>query len=163
MPAPLLPGTWARSGAFVGVVAAQDDDGVALFDPAQRQLLRAPAAEVEAVPAGAVTVTVTLDVPLAHGLAEDDLRRWVATLVDGLLRERAGDALRDAGLDDGAALPPVAVEVRAAEGDEARCLAGHRTPSPDGAPRACPVCGRQAVPPPRARPGDDLLGLGAGA
>lgn len=140
-------GSWGRSGEFVGVVAAVDEREVTLFDPAARQSARVPRDALEPVPAGAVTVTVRLDLPLAHGLAEDDLRRWVAALVDGVLRERAAGALAEAGLDEGVALPPVTVEVTAAAGSGAVCLAGHRTPS-GGTPVACPACGREAVPPP---------------
>jgi hypothetical protein len=139
-------GGWARSGGFVGLVAAHADGQVTLFDPAARQTVRVPATELEALPAGAVRVTVELELPLAHGLAEDDVRRWVASLVDGVLRERATQALADAGLDPGPALPAVQVDVRPAGGVDALCLAGHRTPS-DG-PTACATCGREAVPPP---------------
>lgn len=138
-------GAWGRSGGFIGLVAGREGDEVTLFDPAARQATRVEATTVEPVPAGAVTVTLRVDLPLAHGLAEDDLRRWVASLVDGVLRERACEALAEAGLDEGAALPPVAVEVRAAEGDAALCLAGHRT----AVAGACGTCGRDAVPPAR--------------
>lgn len=147
-------GAWARSGAFIGLVAAVDDE-VTLFDPAARQSARVPAAEVEPLPAGAVTVTLRLDLPLPHGLVESDLRRWAASLVDETLRERAAAALVQAGLDPGAALPPVVVELSAAD-EAALCLAGHRTAG-DG-PVACAECGREAVPPP-ARADDDVLGL----
>jgi hypothetical protein len=135
-------GAWARSSGFIGLVAGHGDGEVALFDPAARQVTRVPAEAVEPIPAGAVSVTLRLEVPLAHGLAEDDLRRWVASLVDGVLRERAAAALHEAGLDQGPALPEVTVEVRPADGRDALCLAGHRTP-----PGACVVCGREAVRP----------------
>lgn len=147
-------GSWARSGAFTGLVAAVDDY-VTLFDPAARQSTRVPAAEVEPLPAGAVTVTLRVDLPLPHGLVEQNLRRWAASLTDDVLRERAAAALTEAGLDPGAALPPVTVEL-ASSGPGALCLAGHRTPAE--APVACAECGREAVPPP-ARPDGDVLGL----
>lgn len=148
-------GAWARSGAFVGVVAAVDGD-VTLFDPAARRSTRVPASEVEPLPAGAVTVTLRVDLPLPHGLVEADLRRWAASLTDEVLRERAAAALTEAGLDPGAALPPVTLEL-AASGSGALCLAGHRTPAEGSV--ACAECGREAVPPP-ARPDGDVLGLG---
>ncbi len=149
---PLL-GAWARSGTFTGLVAAVDGDEVALFDPAARQLTRVPAAEVEAVPAGAVTVTVTAEVPLAHGLAEDDLRRWIASLLDGVVRDRAAEALAESGLDAGPALPTARVEVRPSPGSGAVCLAGHRTPAAGEVLVRCAACGRAAVPPPRRNDG----------
>lgn len=138
-------GSWARSGELVGLVAAVDGDVVSLFDPAQRQVARVPVAGLRPVPAGAVTVTVTLDLPLAHGLDEDAVRRWTASLLDGVLRERASGALADAGLDSGPALPVARVDVAASTSGGAICLAGHRSPAPDGAAVACPTCGREAV------------------
>lgn len=147
--APPRMGAWARAGALVGLVAATRDGEVTLFDPAARQVTRVPEADITLVPAGAVRVTVSIDLPLAHGLDEDDLRRWVACLTDPLLRERAYAALAEAGLDEGAALPDVRVDVRTPESAGAICLCGARTPAPDGVSIACPACGRQAV----SRPG----------
>lgn len=144
---PLL-GSWARWESVTGLVAQVDGDEVALFDPAARQVVRAPRDRVQRLPAAALTVTAAVDLPLPHGLDEADVRRWVATLLDGVLRERAGAALRDAGLDDGPALPAVRVDVRPAAGSDALCLAGHRTPAPADASLACPSCGRLAVSPP---------------
>lgn len=138
-------GSWARSGDLVGLVAAVDADEVAVFDPAERQVVRVPRGELLPVPAGAVTITVAVDLPLAHGLGEDAVRRWTASLVDGVLRERATAALSAAGLDPGAALPEARVEVSASMTDGAVCLAGHRSPAPDGAAVACATCGRDAV------------------
>ncbi len=147
-------GSWGRAEGFIGLVARHDDGEVTLFDPASRQATRALAGTVEPVPAGAVTVTVRLELPLAHGLAEGDLRRWVASLVDATLRERAVTALAEAGFDEGPALPPVSVEIRPADGDDALCLAGHRTPTA-GQAVACAVCGREAVPPPTSAAAPD--------
>lgn len=142
---PLRIGAWARGGTLVGLVAAHRDGEVTLFDPAARQMTRVPEAVVAPVPAGAVRVTVSVDLPLAHGLDEEDVRRWVATLIDPVLRERAYAALAEAGLDEGAALPDVRVDVRTPESTGAICLCGARTPAPDGVAIACPACGRQAV------------------
>jgi len=142
---PVRMGAWARAGALVGLVAASRDGQVTLFDPAARQMTRVPEAEVTLVPAGAVRVTLSVDLPLAHGLNEDDLRRWLASLTDPVLRERAYAALAEAGLDEGAALPVVRVDVATPESTGAICLCGARTPAPDGVAIACPACGRQAV------------------
>lgn len=145
-------GSWARTGEMVGLVAAVAADEVALFDPAERQVARVPRGELQPVPAGAVTVTVTVDLPLAHGLDEDAVRRWTASLLDGVLRERAAAALTEAGLDPGAALPPAHVDVSASTTGGAVCLEGHRSPAPDGTAIACPACGREAVARPLASP-----------
>jgi hypothetical protein len=152
-------GMWARAGNLVGLVAAIGDDEVTLFDPGQRQMARVAPSELTLLPAGAVTVTVRVDLPLAHGLDEAELRRWVASLTDEVLREQAADALAHAGLDQAAALPAVRVDVQAAETSGAVCFCGARTPAPEGAALPCSACGRQAVAPPqRAR--QDVLGLG---
>jgi hypothetical protein len=144
-------GAWGRSGELVGVVAAVEGDEVVLFDPAGRRTVRVLAAQVQAVPAGAVRVEVAVDLPLAHGLSEADLRRWVASLTDEVLRDRAAEALAGAELDQGAALAPVTVTVTAADGTAAICLAGHRSPTAG----ACTTCGREASTPPEAGgPGD---------
>jgi len=147
-------GCWARAGELVGVVAAVDEGGVALFDPAARRTARVPAGEVTPLPAGAVRVTVTVDLPVAHGVAEADLRRWVAALTDEVLRGRAAEALRAAGLDEGAALAGVELAVTPPPGDEAICLAGHRSP----APGACTTCGRDAAAPATRQQAPDVFG-----
>lgn len=153
-------GAWARSEAFVGLVAAVDDDEVTLLDPGNRQVARAARAAVQLVPAGAVTISVSVDVPLAHGLDEADLRRWVAALTDEVLRTRMRDALTEGGLDIGAALPLPRVDVRAVETGGAVCVCGARTPAADGAAVACAVCGRLAVARPPSQAAGDVLGLG---
>lgn len=143
-------GAWARAGSFVGlVVAAPPGDHVTLFDPAERQSTRVASGSVERLPAGAVTVRLTIDLPLPHGLGEDALRRWGAVLIDPMLRERAREALNEAGLDPGPALPPVHVELVPAADTGHLCVAGHRTPAVDDADVTCGTCGRAAVGQPR--------------
>jgi hypothetical protein len=148
-PDELLLGTWARSGEMVGLVAALDAEHVTLFDPTERQQTTVPRAEVAPVPAGAVTVSVTVNLPLPHGIAEEGLRRWVASLVDERVRDRAYAALHDAGLDEGAALPTARVDVAPVESGTV-CLCGARTPGPAGAEIRCTACGRLAVGAPTA-------------
>jgi hypothetical protein len=148
-PGPRL-GSWARSGALVGLVVATDDGQVTIFDPGERISATVPLREAETVPAGAVAVTATVELPLPHGVAEPALRRWVASLLDETTRERAYAALTEAGLDPAAALPAVRVDVRPMEGTVAICLCGAKVPAPAGARVACPACGRDAVGPPLA-------------
>ena len=148
-PGELLLGAWARSGAMVGLVAALDGESVTLFDPGERTQSTVPRADVEALPAGAVTVSMTVDLPLPHGIEESSLRRWVASLTDDGLRERAYAALTEANLDPGAALPSVRMEVRGVDHGTV-CLCGARTPAPPGAEVRCSACGRLAVGPPTA-------------
>lgn len=152
-PTPRL-GAWARAGGVVGVVARVDGDAVTLFDPARRRQHVAPAPAVEVVPSAAVRVTATVDLPLPHGASEDDVRRWVAMLTDPVLRERAGEALAEAGLDPGVAEPAVEVTAVALRDGRARCLCGATVPSEGVDPHdrpialpACPRCGRQPAPP----------------
>jgi hypothetical protein len=141
------PGSWARAGGFVGLVAAIDGDQLTLFDPGARRQQQVPLAAAQVVPAAAVRVTLTVDLPLPHGLDEASVRRWVALLADPVLRERAADAMTEAGLDHGAAAPQVAMDARALSDGLARCLCGATTPATAGIPVACDVCGRQAAPP----------------
>lgn len=149
-PGELLLGAWARSGGMVGLVAAVDAESVTLFHPGDRTQSTVPRAEVEALPAGGVTVSVSVDLPVPHGIEEPSLRRWVATLTDDMLRDRAYAALTDAGLDAGAALPAVRMDVRAVESGTV-CLCGSKTPAPPGAEIRCSNCGRLAVGPPTSR------------
>lgn len=142
-----LPGSWARAGGRVGVVAHSDGQHVTLFDPGARAQWRVPVAEAQAVPAAAVRVTLTVDLPLPHGLDETSLRRWVALLADPVLRERAAQAMSEEGLDTGTALPQVALDARALDDGLARCLCGTTTPTDSGVAVTCPACGRQAAPP----------------
>lgn len=148
-PGELLLGSWARSGGFVGLVVALDGEAVTLFDPGERQRLDAARKDVQPVPAGGVTVTVTVDLPLPHGLDETTVRRWVASLTDMTLRERAYAALSEAALDEGAALPDARITVNPVTSGTV-CLCGARTPAPAGAEIRCSNCGRLAVGPPTA-------------
>ena len=142
-------GGWARAGTFVGLVAALRDDEVALFDPAERRTTTVAHRDATPLPAGAVTVTVSVDLPVAHGVDEAALRRWVAALTDDTLRERAYTALADAGLDEGAALPAARMRVDPVSAGTV-CLCGAREPGPPGAAVTCGRCGRLAVGPPVA-------------
>jgi hypothetical protein len=147
---PLL-GSWARGGGVVGVVAAVQGAEAVIFDPGDRRVARVALGDLEPLPTGAVRVTLSTDLPVPHGVGEDLLRRWVATLTDQVLHERAAAALIDAGLDAGAALPAVRFEVVAADPGAAVCLCGISTPAADGTMIRCPACGRQAAAPPAAR------------
>lgn len=160
---PLALGAWARAGDLTGVVAAADADTVTLFDPGRRRMARVPHAEAVAVETGAVTVSLRVDLPLPHGLGEDALARWVASLADPAIRERARDALAEEGLDEGALLPEVRLDVEPAATSGAVCLCGARTPAPDGTHVVCRSCGREAAArPPRSSTGD-VLGIGLGS
>lgn len=143
-PDELMLGTWARSGEVVGLVASLDGESVTLFDPTRRHQATVPREQVEAVPAGAVTVTTTVNIPLPHGIAEEGLRRWLASLMDEDIRDRAFAALQEAGLDEGATLPTVRVDVAPIDHGTV-CLCGARTPGPPGAEIRCTSCGRLAV------------------
>jgi hypothetical protein len=140
-------GGWARADDFIGLVAHRDEHHVTLFDPGRRQQRQAAHDVVQAVPAAAVRVSVTVDLPLPHGLNEESLRRWVALLVDPVLRERAAAAMAEAGLDDGAAQPPITFDAAALADGLARCLCGATTPAAPGVAVTCGACGRQAAPP----------------
>ena len=143
-PGELLLGSWARSGAAMGLVAAVDGESVTLFDPGDRTRTTVPRAAVEALPAGGVTVSLSVDLPLPHGIEDHTLRRWIASLADPHLRQRAHDALAEAGLDPGSSLPEVRLDVRAIESGSV-CLCGARTPARAGAEMRCSRCGRLAV------------------
>ena len=143
-PGELLVGGWARTGGVVGLVAAVDGENVTLFDPGDRTRTTAPRADVEAVPAGGVTISISVDLPVPHGIDEHTIRRWVASLTDPHLRDRAYAALSESGLDEGAALPNVRMEVHPVSSGSV-CLCGARTPAPAGAEVRCTNCGRLAV------------------
>jgi hypothetical protein len=148
-PDELLLGAWARSGGFVGLVVAMDAEKVTLFDPGERQVMNAAPAEIEPVPAGGVTVTVSVDLPVPHGVSEATLRRWIAALADDTLRARAQQALSEQGLDDGATLPAARFFVVPVTNGTV-CLCGSRIPAPPGTEMVCTNCGRLAVGPPTA-------------
>lgn len=152
-------GAWGRTADLIGVVAAIDEDTVTLFDPGHRRVARVAHGEVQPVEAGALTVSLQVDLPVPHGVAEDALTRWVASLADETVTERARAALADAGLDDAVTLPTVRLVVDAAATSGAVCLCGARTPAPDGASVACAGCGREAVAPPARSDTGDVLGI----
>lgn len=138
-------GQWGKAGELVGLVAAVDGDEVTLFDPAGRREATVSAASVTPLPAGAVRVTVSATLPVPHGLGEQELRRWVASLADDRVRQRALAALAEAGLDDGAARPEASVDVVPAE--TGACLCGESPDLAAGRNGACPACGRHAAGP----------------
>lgn len=144
-------GAWVRTGGLLGLVVETTDDDVAVLNPGDRQLARVPPDEVEEVPAGSVQITASVVLPVPHGLEESSLRRWLAALIDPVLREAAADRTREAGLDDAAFTPEPRLEAVRPASSGAVCLAGHRVPAADGTTVECPACGRAAV----ARPTPD--------
>ena len=93
-------GTWARAAGFVGIVAQVAEDGeVVLFNPGDRQVLRTAPEAAQALPAGRIRVSVAVELDVPHGLGEEAVTRWVAALVDPVLRERARATLAEGGLD----------------------------------------------------------------
>jgi hypothetical protein len=98
-------GRWVRASGFVGIVSAVEDDGtVVVFNPGDRQMLRATPGTLQPLPTGTVEVRVGVQVQVPHGLSEEALRRWVAAMLDPVLRERARDSLTDQGLDPAAVM-----------------------------------------------------------
>lgn len=152
-------GSWGRTAAITGVVAAVEGDTVTLFDPGNRRMAEVPRADVVPLEAGAVTVALRVDLPIPHGLSQEALVRWVASLADDAVRERARAALAEAGLDDAVTLPTVRLDVEATGASGALCLCGARTVAPDGTSVPCASCGRQAVAPPARSTTGDVLGL----
>lgn len=136
------------AGGITGLVVRVSGDDVTVFEPGERRTATVPAADAQPVPAAAVRVTVTADLPLPHGVGEETLRRWLAVLTDPVLRTRAVEVLTEAGLDPAPGLPPVEMALSPAAGEDAVCLCGASTPS-DGDAVACATCDRLAVPPPR--------------
>ena len=93
-------GTWVKAGTFVGRVARIEEDGTTvLFNPGDRQMLRATPGTLQHLPTGSVDVTVTTRVDVPHGLTEDSLRRWIAAQLDPVLAQRATESLSESGLD----------------------------------------------------------------
>jgi hypothetical protein len=102
-------GTWARSGTFTGLVAAIAEDGtVTLFNPGDRQVLRADPGTAAGLPAGRD--------PAVERLLLEAVGDVQAALVDPILRDRARDALAEGGLDPSAFAPTATVEVREVPG-----------------------------------------------
>lgn len=110
-------GTWVRAGGFVGIVSKveQGPDGqsdtLVVFNPGDRQMIRATPGAVQALPTGRVRVAVQHEVDVPHGLSEEALTRWLAALIDPVLRERARERLAEAGLDGGPFRDEPTVEV----------------------------------------------------
>lgn len=152
-------GSWGRAGDLTGVVVAVDGEEVTLFDPGHRRMARVPLGEMTPVEAAALTVSLQVDLPVPHGLPEDALARWVASLADEAVRERARAALTEAGVDEGVSLPAPRLRVEPAATSGAVCLCGARTPAADGASVPCAACGREAVAPPARSGTGDVLGL----
>lgn len=93
-------GSWARIGRLVGIVSRLEDDGtVVVFNPGDRRMARATPDAVQLLPSGTVDVTVTMRLDVPHGLGDESVQRWVAALIDPVLRERARESLAEAGLD----------------------------------------------------------------
>ena len=106
-------GTWARAGNMVGIVSKVDDDGVVtLFNPGDRQILKATQGALTELPTGIVEAQVAVRLVVPHGLTDSSVRRWLATLVDPVLRERAQESLRELGLDGAPMTIEPTIEVR---------------------------------------------------
>lgn len=105
-------GTWVRAGGIVGIVSKVDPDGVlTVFNPGDRQMLRATPGAVQALPTGAVDVRVAVRMQVPHGLGEASLKRWIAALIDPVLRTHAQATLAEHGLDDAPFMLDPTVEV----------------------------------------------------
>ena len=148
MPNDIGLGSWVRAGTMTGLVVSVERDDVGVFDPGERRLATVPRAQAHLLPSAAVRVTITVDLPLPHGVGEETLRRWLAALVDPVLQDRASTALRQDGHDAGPALPSTDVVLTPSPGSDAVCLCGHRTDAQGSARVECSACGRVAVVPP---------------
>lgn len=96
-------GTWAKAGGVVGLVAKSDPDGtVTIFNPGDRQMITAPPGVATPLPTGTVDVQVALRMEVPHGLSEDSLKRWLAALIDPVIRTHAQATAIEKGLDDAA-------------------------------------------------------------
>jgi len=106
-------GTWARADGIVGIVSKVDTDGtVTIFNPGDRQVITAPGSAATPLPTGLIEARFSLQMQVPHGLGEDSLRRWLAVLIDPVLRANATASLREMGLDEGAFAEEVTVDVR---------------------------------------------------
>lgn len=105
-------GTWVRAGQLVGIVSKIEDDGtVVVFNPGDRQMLRATPGAVQSLPTGMVQMRVAVQVEVPHGLGEDSLKRWMAALIDPVLRTHAQATMIEHGLDDRPFLLEPTIEV----------------------------------------------------
>ena len=94
-------GTWVKAGPLVGIVSKMESDGtVVVFNPGDRQMVRAPRGAVQVLPTGRVQVRFALQLDVPHGLSEDSLKRWMASLIDPVLRTHAQATMIEHGLDD---------------------------------------------------------------
>ena len=94
-------GTWVKAGPLVGIVSKIEDDGsVVVFNPGDRQMVRASPSALQVLPTGTVQVRVGLQIDVPHGLGEESLKRWVAALIDPVLRTHAQATMIEHGLDD---------------------------------------------------------------
>ena len=109
-------GTWARAGGVVGIVSKVDDDGtITIFNPGDRQMIRATPGAAQALPTGTVDVRVALRMEVPHGLSEDSLKRWLAALIDPVIRTHAQATVSEKGLDDGPFMLDPTVQVTQVE------------------------------------------------
>lgn len=106
-------GSWARAGGVVGIVSKVDADGsITIFNPGDRQMIKAPPGMVQALPTGQVEARVALRLEVPHGLQPDSLKRWLAALIDPVLRAHAQAQLIEHGLDDGPFMIAPTVDIR---------------------------------------------------
>lgn len=94
-------GTWVKAGTLVGIVSKVDDDGyLTVFNPGDRQMLRAHPTQVKELPTGTVEARIGLQVEVPHGLSTDSMKRWLAALIDPVIRTHAQATMIEHGLDD---------------------------------------------------------------
>lgn len=94
-------GTWVKAGPLIGIVSKIEEDGsLVVFNPGDRQMMRATPGAVQALPTGMVQLRVAVQVEVPHGLGEDSLKRWMAALIDPVLRTHAQATMIEHGLDD---------------------------------------------------------------
>ncbi|HUG84971.1 MAG TPA: hypothetical protein VMM13_10420 [Euzebya sp.] len=105
-------GTWVKAGPLIGIVSKIEQDGsLVVFNPGDRQMLRATPGAVQVLPTGTVQLRFALQIDVPHGLGEDSLRRWMAALIDPVLRAHAQATMIEQGLDDGPFMLDPTIEV----------------------------------------------------
>lgn len=83
------------------MVSKVDPDGtITIFNPGDRQMVKASPTAVQPLPTGTVDVRVALRMEVPHGLGEDSLKRWLAALIDPVIRTHAQATVIEQGLDD---------------------------------------------------------------